>query len=84
MWAKSQQAFMTISGEKGIIDSTFEEIASVVASGKSYPFLDQGWAYGGAATAEIMTSSQGVYLKAIKPEGLLENMDKAWKQAAGN
>ncbi|MCM3747027.1 extracellular solute-binding protein [Paenibacillus pasadenensis] len=81
-WAKSQQAFMTIKGETGDLDPAFSEVAAVVAAGKSYPFLDQGWINGGAATAEMMTSAQGVYLKAISPQEMLENMDKAWKQAA--
>lgn len=83
VWTASQQAFMTIKGETGDLDPAFQEIASIVASGKSYPFLDQGWAYGNATTAELMTSAQGVYLDAITPQGMLENMDKAWKEAAG-
>lgn len=82
VWTKSQQGFMTINGETGDIDAAFKEIADVVASGNSYPFLDQGWLYGGAATTEMMTSAQGVYLKAITPAGMLENMDKAWAEAA--
>lgn len=82
VWAKSQQGFMTINGETGEIDEAFKEIADVVAQGHSYPFLDQGWLYGGAATTEMMTSAQGVYLKAITPAGMLENMDKAWADAA--
>ncbi|WP_256759306.1 ABC transporter substrate-binding protein [Cohnella sp. WQ 127256] len=82
VWAKSQQGFMTINGETGDIDEAFKEIADVVASGHSYPFLDQGWRYGGAATTEMMTSAQGVYLKVITPAVMLENMDKAWADAA--
>ncbi|WP_176444753.1 ABC transporter substrate-binding protein [Paenibacillus herberti] len=82
IWTKSQQAFMTIKGETGDLDPAFSDIAAVVAAGKSYQFLDQGWVNGGAATAEMMTSAQGVYLKAITPQEMLENMDKAWKQAA--
>lgn len=82
-WTKSQQAFMTIKGETGDVAEPLQYIADIVASGSSYPFLDQGWEYGGAATAEMMTSAQGVYLKAITPEGMLENMDKAWSTAAG-
>ncbi|MFC5403489.1 ABC transporter substrate-binding protein [Cohnella soli] len=82
VWAKSQQSFMTINGETGDIDEAFKEIAAVVASGHSYQFLDQGWTYGGAATTEMMTSAQGVYLKAIKPAEMLTNMDKAWADAA--
>lgn len=84
VWAKSQQGFMTINGETGEIDEAFKEIADVVAKGNSYPFLDQGWLYGGAATTEMMTAAQGVYLNAITPAGMLENMDKAWKDAASN
>lgn len=83
-WAKSQQGFMTIKGETGDVSSTLQYIADVVASGNSYPFLDQGWEFGGAATAELMSSAQGVYLKAIPPEGMLDNMDKAWAMAASN
>lgn len=83
VWAASQQAFMTIKGETGDLDPAFDEIAAVVAAGRSYPFLDQGWVYGDAANAELMTSAQGVYLKAITPQAMLENMDKSWKQAAG-
>ncbi|WP_309119982.1 extracellular solute-binding protein [Paenibacillus sp.] len=83
-WAKSQQAFMTIKGETGEVNPALQRIADVVASGRSYPFLDQGWAFGGAATAEMMTSAQGVYLKAITPAEMLENMDNAWSSAASN
>lgn len=83
-WTKSQQGFMTINGETGEIDEAFKEIAEVVAKGQSYPFLDQGWLYGSAATTEMMTAAQGVYLNAINPAGMLEYMDKAWKEAANN
>ncbi len=82
MWTKSQQGFMTINGETGEIDEAFKEIADVVASGRSYPFLDQNWQQGGAATAEMMSSAQGVYLKIIKPEEMLKNMDNTWTEAA--
>ncbi|MCU6711041.1 extracellular solute-binding protein [Paenibacillus sp. J5C_2022] len=84
IWAKSQQAFMTIKGETGDVNPSLQHIAEVVASGKSYPFLDQGWAFGGAATTELMNSAQGVYLKVITPKEMLANMDKAWKTAASN
>jgi len=84
VWAKSQQGFMTIKGETGDVNPALKSIADVVASGNSYPFLDQGWEFGGAATTEMMSSAQGVYLKAITPEGMLDNMDKAWTMAAGN
>lgn len=84
IWAKSQQAFMTIKGETGEVNKSLQYIADIVASGSSYPFLDQGWEFGGVATTEMMTSAQGVYLKAIKPDGMLENMDKAWKDAMNN
>lgn len=83
-WAKSQQAFMTIKGETGEVDPSLQYIADIVASGNSYQFLDQGWEFGAAATAEMMSSAQGVYLKAISPQGMLENMDKAWSMAANN
>ncbi len=83
-WAKSQQGFMTIKGETGDVSPSLQHIAEVVASGKSYQFLDQGWENGGAATTELMSSAQGVYLKAITPEGMLENMDKAWEMASSN
>lgn len=83
-WAKSQQAFMTIKGETGEVNPALQHIADIVAGGNSYPFLDQGWEFGGAGTAELMTSAQGVYLKAITSDGMLDNMDKAWKTAASN
>ncbi|WP_214628945.1 ABC transporter substrate-binding protein [Paenibacillus agaridevorans] len=83
-WAKSQQAFMTINGETGDVDPSLQHIAEVVASGNSYPFLDQGWEFGGAGTAELMTSAQGVYLKAINSDEMLKNMDKAWEAAVKN
>lgn len=84
VWAASQQAFMTIKGETGEVNPALQRIADIVAAGSSYPFLDQGWVHGSAGTAELMTSAQGVYLKAITPQGMLDNMDKAWKNAAEN
>ncbi|QGQ98041.1 extracellular solute-binding protein [Paenibacillus psychroresistens] len=81
IWTKSQDAFITLDGIKSQAAPELSEISQLIFSGKTFPFLDQGWEQSYAVQTELMNSAQGVYLKAISQEQMLKKMDAAWDAA---
>jgi raffinose/stachyose/melibiose transport system substrate-binding protein len=80
-WTKSQDSFITLKGIKSEVAPELSEISQALAAGKTFPFLDQGWEQAYAVQTELMSSAQGVYLKAITQEQMLKKMDDAWDAA---
>ncbi|WP_256759055.1 ABC transporter substrate-binding protein [Cohnella sp. WQ 127256] len=79
LWTRSQGAFLTIKDGNNDVAPAFTKISAALSKSKSYRFLNQGWSSAGDVTAtEISKSAQGVYLNALTPKEMLENIDNTW------
>jgi len=77
-WTQSQASFLTLKGVQSQVPPELDEIAQSFAEHRTEEYISNRWEQSEAAVNELMDSAQGVYLKALTVNEMLDNMDHSW------